>query len=303
MIWLIISIILFVIANIAIIFLSAEMKVSKWNLFSLLALLLMIPGFISIVPANNVGVKYSSLHGTSETTLAEGWHLKTPLDKVYKISTEVQSVTVTNLTTQTKDAQYVNSTLDIKYRVNAENAYVVFKQYRSIDRVGSTLIVPTTQRVLELITTKYNVMDILGEKRADIYSAITSELQKEFSQYGIEFYSISITDMDAGQAIEDAITAEAVAKKAVETAEQELLKAQTDAKQQAVQAQAKQDAAKIDAETRIIEAEAERKSNELKSASLTDEILKQEWIEKWDGKMPIYYGGDGNLLISPDVTE
>lgn len=77
--------------------------------------------------------------------------------------------------------------------------------------------------------------------------------------YGIEFVSISIMDMDAGDEIEEAITAEAVAKKEVETAQQELLKTQTQAQKLAVQAQAEQDAAKIEAETLIIQAEAEKK--------------------------------------------
>ena len=42
-------------------------------------------------------------------------------------------------------------------------------------------------------------------------------LTEELAKYGVAFYSISITDMDAGEAIEAAITNEAVAKKAVET--------------------------------------------------------------------------------------
>ena len=53
--------------------------------------------------------------------------------------------------------------------------------------------------------------------------------------------------MDAGAALEQAITEEAVAKKAVETAEQNLLRTQTEAKQKSVQAQAEQDAARIQA--------------------------------------------------------
>ena len=113
--------------------------------------------------------------------------------------------------------------------------------------------------------------------------------------------------MDAGDALEQAITDEAVAKKAVETAEQNLLKAQTEAKQQSVQAQAKQDAARIEAETKLIEAEAEKQANELLNQSLTDEILRMEWINKWNGQMPTYYSGDdsgaGIIFDATTVTE
>ena len=281
-------------------------KFSKRNLLSFLALIIVAFGFFTKIPANSVGIIYSPFDGTREQTLSEGFHGKNIFDQVYKMSTEVQTMTVENLTTQ-MDAQYLNSVLDIKYRVSASNAYLVFKQFRTMDNMSQNLIIPTTQRVLEMVTTKYNVIDILGESRTEVYHELETMLTEEFAKYGVEFYAISITDMDAGDALEQAITDEAVAKKAVETAEQNLLKAQTEAKQQSVQAQAKQDAARIEAETKLIEAEAEKQANELLNQSLTDEILRMEWINKWNGQMPTYYSGDdsgaGIIFDATTVTE
>ncbi len=300
--WLITSIIVFIVAFII---LGIDFSCSRdkdWELrlrqvLSLFAFLILIPGLLAKVPANSVGIKYSPFNGTSEVTLSEGFHGKNLFDKIYKISTEVQSMEVSNLTTQTRDAQYVTSSIDVKYRVSSANAYLVFTQFRTLDKMSETLIAPTTQRVMELITTNYNVMEVLGDKRSEIYKELEVKLTEEFKKYGVEFYSISIIDMDAGEAIENAITAEAVAKKAVETAEQELLKAETEAKQKSVVAQAEQDAAKIEAETKLIQAEAEKKANELLQKSLTEDILIQQWIEKWNGKVPEYYGGNGADLI------
>ena len=271
----------------------------KRQIFALAGMIFCLFGCVTRVPANNVGVVYSSFNGTSDQTLSEGFHTKNIFDKVYDISTEVQTIGLSNVTTQTKDAQYVTSNLDVKYRVDQSNAYMVFKQYRELDKMSETLIGPTTQRVMELITTNYNVIDILGESRGTVYSELEASLREEFAKYGVEFYSVSILDMDAGEAIEKAIEEEAVAKKAVETAEQNLLKAEAEAKQKSVKAQAEQDAARIEAETKLIEAEAEKKANELLIQSLTDEVLRKEWINKWDGKMPTYYAGegDGNLMI------
>ena len=264
---------------------------------ALLSLLILIPAFIARVPANSVGIKYSPFSGTSENTLDEGFHKKNPFEKIYKISTEVQTMTVSNLTTQTKDAQYLTSILDIKYKVNNDNAFVIFKQYRTLDNMSKNLVVSTTQRVLEQVTTKYNVIDILGEKRSDVYAELEVSLYEEFALYGVEFKSITINDMDAGERLENAITEEAVAKKAVETAEQELLKAETQAKQKSVTAKAEQEAAKIEAETKIIKAQAEKEANELLQQSLNENILIQQWISKWNGATPSYYGGNGTDLI------
>lgn len=272
---------------------------NKTQFLSLLALLILIPGCVTRVPANSVGIKYSAFTGTSENTIPEGIHTKNIFDKIYNISTEVQTVAVDNMTSQTKDAQYVTSKLDVKYRVNQTNAYMVFKQFRTLKNLSEQMISPTVQRVLELVTVKYNVIDILGEERGSVYQELEKNLSEEFDKYGIQFCSVSIVDMDAGDAIENAITAEAVAKKAVETAEQELRKTQTEAKQKSVQAQADQDAAKIQAETKIIQAEAEKKSNDLITSSLTKELLNRQWISKWDGKVPTYYGGnEPGLLIN-----
>lgn len=278
-------------------------KRQKKQLLSLLCLLICCLGFITKIPANHVGIVYSPFGGTKETTLGEGFNKKNPLDKVYKISTETQTKTVDNLTTQTKDAQYLTSSLDIKYKVSDSNAYMVFKQYRTLDKMSENLIVPTTQRVLELVTTEYNVIDILGEKRSEVYSKLEVALDKELAKYGVKFESITINDMDAGDALEAAITAEAVAKKEVETAAQQLEKSKMDAQQKSVQAQAEQDAAKIKAETKLIEAEAEKKANEMLNQSLSDEILQQQWINKWNGSMPQYYGGDAGIMIGVGGNE
>lgn len=279
-------------------------KVNKKQFAALVGVLICLTSFVTKVPANSVGIVYSPFGGTKDTTLSEGFHVKTPFDKVYMFSTEVQSISVTGVTTQTKDAQYVTSALDIKYKVDPSNAFVVFKQYRELDKLTNTMIAPTTQRVLELITTEYNVFDILGERRGEVYSKLEAALTTEFEEYGIEFHSVSIVDMDAGAAIEKAVEQEAIAKKSVETAEQNLLKAQTEAKEQSVQAQAKQDAAKIEAETKLIQAEAEKKANDLLNQSLTDQVLQKEWIDKWDGKMPTYYAGsDGGAGVILDMGE
>ena len=276
-------------------------KTQKRQFLALIPLLIFgLSACVTSVPANHVGIVYSPFGGTKEQTLDEGLTFKNPLDKIYVISTEEQTTKIEDLTTQTMDAQYVTSTLDVKYKVNEDNAFMIFKQYRTLENMDTKLIKATTQRVLEKITTKQDVFTILGEGRNDIYSELDVKLKEEFAKYGIEYRSITISDMDAGKKIEEAIAKEATAKKEVETAEQNLKKAEIEAKNEVAKAKANQEAAKIKAETKIINAEATKKANELLEKSLTDKILQQQWIEKWNGKLPTYYGSDGNLMIGVD---
>ena len=37
---------------------------------------------------------------------------------------------------------------------------------------------------------------------------------------------------------------------------------------------------------------------EIKNAALSEAIIELEFLEKWDGHMPTYYGGDASLLLS-----
>lgn len=272
-------------------------KIRPRQLFAILGLSICLIGCFTRIPANHVGIVYSPFGGTKNETLSEGFRKKNPLDKIYKISTETQMKTIENLTSQTKDAQFVTTSIDIQYKVDSSNAFLVFKQYRTLDRMSEVLITQTTQRSLELVTTKYDVIECLGGKRADIYEEVKRSLADELAAYGVEFVSVTINDMDAGDKIENAITDEAVAKKAVETAEQNLLKAETEAKQKSVQAKAEQEAAIIEAETKLIEAQAEKEANELLNQSLSESVLKDKWIDKWSGKLPDYYGGDADLMI------
>lgn len=97
-------------------FMEEEWKLRKRQLWSLLALVLILPSFIAKIPANSVGIVYNPFaSGVSEDTLSEGFHFKNPFAKVYKFSMEVQTLQLDNIVTQTNDSQYVTNVLDIKY--------------------------------------------------------------------------------------------------------------------------------------------------------------------------------------------
>lgn len=233
---------------------------------------------ITFIPANNVGIKYSAVSGVSQNTLNEGLAFKSPLDTVYLIDTTVQERTVEKVSVQTKDAQWISMDVNVKYSVNKNNAFRVFKNYKTLENLQINLIANATQRSIEEITTQYNIMDVLGERRNVIYKDIEQKLKELLEVEGVDLKFITIKDTDAGKAIEKAIADEAVATKAVETAKQ------------------KQEQSKIEAETKLIKAEGEAKANAVKTKALTDEVLFEMWINKWDGKMPTVSGTDNAMI-------
>ncbi len=250
-------------------------KLNKKQLLAILPLILIAFNLFTRVPANHVGILYSPFTGVKEETVSEGFRRKGIFDKVYKINTEVQSKALENITGQTKDAQYITMMVDVKYKVDKDTAFQVFRQYRNLDNVSNNLIAPTVQRSIETVSTQYNVIDVLGEYRNELYKGIEIELKNRLAENGIAFVSINFTDTDAGAAIEQAIQAEAIAKKAVETAEQERQKAEIEAQKAVVTAKAEKEAAVIRAETRKIEAEAEAEVNRKMAESTTPLVIQR----------------------------
>ena len=49
--------------------------------------------------------------------------------------------------------------------------------------------------------------------------------------------------------------------------------------------------AEAEAKKKIVIAEAEAHANKLKEQSLTPLLIQQQWINKWDGKLPDTYAG------------
>lgn len=259
-----------------------EYKVNKKCFLSIIPLgLLVFVQSICVIPSNTVGVKYSALHGTSKNTLKEGVHFVTPfVDKIYKIDTTVQERTDESVSVQTKDAQWAKMQVNVKYEVSKSNAFKVYKQYKTMDALKENIIGNYAQNAMNEVCSKYNIIDLLGDQRNEIINKASEILRENLEKEGVTLKMLTIKDLDAGEKIEKAISDEAVAKKQVETAKQ------------------KQEKARTEAETKLIEAEGEANANAVKTKALTPEVLQEQWINKWDGKLPKVT--DGNTMIGLD---
>lgn len=259
-----------------------EYKVNKKCFLSIIPLgLLVFVQSICVIPSNTVGVKYSALNGTSKNTLKEGVHFVTPfVDKIYKIDTTVQERTDESVSVQTKDAQWAKMQVNVKYEVSKSNAFKVYKQYKTMDALKENIIGNYAQNAMNEVCSKYNIIDLLGDQRNEIINKASEILRENLEKEGVTLKMLTIKDLDAGEKIEKAISDEAVAKKQVETAKQ------------------KQEKARTEAETKLIEAEGEANANAVKTKALTPEVLQEQWINKWDGKLPKVT--DGNTMIGLD---
>lgn len=122
-------------------------------------------------------------------------------------------------------------------------------------------------------TAKYLSTD-LGLKKGEIMEAVKTYVVEYFKDYGI---TITVLGLKEGISFENPAIQEALDAKF--------------ASEQELEIQQNKNAALL------AKAEAEAKANKILAESITEEILAQLYYEKWDGKLPTYYGGDGDALI------
>jgi regulator of protease activity HflC (stomatin/prohibitin superfamily) len=109
-------------------------------------------------------------------------------------------------------------------------------------------------------------------------------------EYYVNIIAVVITNIDFSDAFEQAVEEKMVA-------EQQQLKADYENKTKVSRAEA-------DANAKIIAAKAEAEANALLEKSLTDKILQEMYIDKWNGELPeVMSGADGLSIMIPSPTE
>lgn len=257
----------------------------RYCFLGFLWLLIILFGCFTTIDANTVGIFYNPFKGGIQNeVLNEGFKAKSPLDKVYKIKTEIQEFNFENISVQTNDSQYVNTIIQVQIRIDKENAFDYFKKYgnKSLQDIQN-IISNTIQKQLEQVSTQYNIMEVLGEKRNDIVNETLKLSKEELQKDGISVERIILVDTDAGDTIENAIANEAVKKKEAEAAQYEKEKAQ------------------LNGEAKVIEAQKEKEANDLKQTSLTEQILQEKMLEKWNGQLPTTVLND-NIMSVFDIN-
>lgn len=281
MIWFILAIILTIILVIVLGIRTDDYnfnyKVSKRMLFGLLGMLLVIPGCITTVKTGEVGIK-TTFGKITSTNLKEGVQLKAPWQDVVKLNIKVQKYeNETALETSTKDMQIVNSVIvSINYQLDED---AVVDIYRSVGAAYDTVVLePAIQESVKGSISQFNAEELVN-KRNEVGIAIQDALIKRVEQYGIKILSVSLKNFDFSAEYNASIENKTIAEQKALTAQQEL------------------EISKAEAEKKKVEAQGEAEANRLKEQTITKEILMQQFIEKWDGKLPTNYAGEDVMSI------
>lgn len=263
--------------------LGVDFETGKWKvrprmLFGLLWLLLMLFGFFSTIKTGEIGIKtrFGKIIGS---TTNEGIVFKLPFEQIKKINIKVQKYENEEaFSTSTKDLQIVNNIkVAINYQIDGSKAVNLFKTVGT--NYNTTVLEPAIQETIKAVFSKYTAEEIVT-KRSEISLDMNNTLDERVKEYGINSVAVSINNFDFSESYNQAIEKKAVAEQEVETSKNQLEKA------------------KIDAEKKKVEAQGEAEANTLLEQSLTDQIIAQQFIEKWNGQLPTTMTGDAIPFIN-----
>lgn len=232
-----------------------------WPVAIIIILLLLC---VRTIEAGEVGVvtRFGEVNRTVQSGLA--FKLPWPIESLHLMDTRIQKQQE-EANAATSDLQDVSATLAVNYALNREEATRVYKEigaeYR--DRV----VVPAVQESFKAATAEYTAAELLT-KRPEVKQKALEVIKKRIEPYGIRVEDISIVNFSFSEDFTRAIEAKQVAAQEAERAKFNLERARLDAEAQNAQKQ-----------------------------SLSPELLQKMAIDKWDGKMPQYLGGDSVFNI------
>lgn len=263
---------------------SVDYKIRPRMLFGLLWIILLLFGSFTIVNSGEIGLKVR-FGKITNTTISEGINWKIPgIEKIVKVNVKVRKYeNETALSTSSKDLQIINNIIiNVNYQIDNTKAVSLYKNVGN--NYEDVVITPAIQESVKSIISQYTAEELVT-KRSEIANAITDNLNQKLNSYGINILSTAIKNFDFSAEYNAAIEKKAVAEQNVLTAQQELEKT------------------KIDAEAKKVKAQGDADANIVLEKTLTKDVLLQQFIEKWDGKLSTVSGNENGFINISDFIK
>lgn len=248
------------------------------------------------VDSSEVGIKFNKLSLTEQGKLdaspVTGYVFYNPITTaVHTYPTFVQRVDYQPFTVNTKDAAIFTMDPTMAYYLNRDKATDVFFKYRvNLNEIQEGYMRTVIYDAYRVTANAYT-SDELMANRAKFENEVRIMLDSTLTQEGftVTEFTSQITPPESLRKMIDAKNA----------AVQAALKAENEVKQAEANAKIAVAKAEGDAKAMKIKADAEAYYNRTISASLSPMIVQEDWIEKWDGKLPSVSGGNTPLIQIP----
>jgi regulator of protease activity HflC (stomatin/prohibitin superfamily) len=258
------------------------------------------------IDAGHVGVKvnmYGDGRGVDDITEVTGWVFYNPLStKIVEFPTYIQHKEYKRVVDEygevTSDESFIVNSKDgsefhvspiLNYSVKREKVPHIFSKYRvELPQVEEGFLKTAVYDAFRIVANSYTADELIGN-REQFELKVRQALQKQLEPEGFivsQFTSNLVYPETFKKAIESK-----------NNAVQAALRAENEVKTAEAQAKIKIAKAEGNAQAMLTQAKAEAEANSLKQRTLTPMLLQQQWIEKWDGRLPTTQLGSGTGMM------
>jgi Membrane protease subunits, stomatin/prohibitin homologs len=279
------------------------------------AILLFVSGFV-VVEAGHRGVVV--LFGNvSDVTLEEGFHVVNPLSSVRQMSARVEKDEEAHQA-ETSDTQSVTVKVITNWRPRGAALGNLYKNYGP--DYANKIIPPAVRESIKAEVAKYKVTELIS-KRPEIHRNVQTAINVWLNKYDLDVLEVAIAEIDFSEKYDGAIEAKQVQEQQALQKEYELKKTVTEAQMAAAKAKGEADSkiaeatgnaesirlnAQAEADGLRLRGEAQADFNRKVSESLTPLLIQNEYLKRWDGKLPTYSLGGSNAMLmlpTPDAKK
>ena len=201
----------------------------------------------------------------------EGLYFKIPfVHKVVKIDVRIQKDEVL-ASAASKDLQIVTSKIALNYHLDPKSVNKIWQEVRADYNIR--IIAPSIQEAVKAESAKFTAEELII-KREEVKEQIKANLTKRLRERSIIVDEFNIIEFQFSQAFNEAIEDKVTAEQLKLKADKDLERTKIEAKQRIAESKGKAEAIRV-------EAQALRQN---------PQVVELRWIEKWDGKVPAYWG-------------
>lgn len=268
------------------------------------AVLVILALSITVIPTGYTGVK-TTFGQIAQESMQNGINFHAPvIQNIEKVNNKQQDISFEGQTwseTKARTSMYYADIL-VTYRINPEKSAWI---YANVSDYKKNLVSPEIVASALKATSKL-LSDEDATNRVIVEPKAAEQLQTAMdAKYGTEVVfinKVTIGNADFDDSYNNAIAEKQKAQLAYERQQienqKELEKAENDAKMKRVAAQAAADAA-------VTKAEGAAKANRALNDSITEQVLMEKYLEKWDGQLPDAMLGDsvGSVFDVSSLTD
>lgn len=252
-------------------FKSSDMG-NKWRLnpkqlISFVGVILIVLSCFTKVNTGHTGI-VTTFGKVESYTYEAGIHFNAPWREIIQMDNRNQKKSE-ELDCFSSDIQEVTIKYTINYQIDKLNAQTIYKTIGT--NYYDIAVLPLIQQAVKEVTAQYTAENLVSA-REEISQKIEATLMESLSEYNVQLVGTAVENIDFTDAFTTAVEEKQVAQ-------QNKLKAEADAQAKVIAAQATADA------------------NALQESSITDKILLQQFIAKWDGKYPTVMSGDSSSML------